>query len=138
MKFLQNKKYKILTTTLKYFFIITLLFTMSLPILVKTVNAEGVTIENKIKNPTNIDDLPSLIKTILYIVLVVGVPIVALAIIYTGFLFVKAQGNPEQITKAKKALVYTLIGAALLLGSWVIANAIGKTVGEVEKQTNQS
>lgn len=58
----------------------------------------------------------------------IGTPIVALAIIYCGFLFVKAQGNPEEITKAKEALMYTLIGAAILLGAVAISKLVVETV----------
>ena len=64
-------------------------------------------------------------------VLFIGVPIVALAIIYSGFLFVTASGNSEKLKKAKSALLYTLIGAALLLGSLVIANSIKGTVDQI-------
>ena len=53
---------------------------------------------------------------------------VALAIIYCGFLFVSARGNTEKLTKAKEALLYTVIGAAILLGSWAIAIMISETV----------
>ena len=75
------------------------------------------------------------IKAIVNIVLVVGVPIVALAIIYTGFLFVAAQGNPESLKKAKSALVYTIVGGAILLGAFIIAEAISKTVDEIKSTT---
>ena len=75
--------------------------------------------------PTN---LPAFIKTLLEGVLTVGIPIVALAIIYCGFLFVSVRGNSEKLTKAKDALLYTLIGAAILLGSWAIAQLISDTV----------
>jgi hypothetical protein len=51
-----------------------------------------------------------------------------LAIIYSGFLFVFARGNSEKLGKAKDALLYTLIGAAILLGSWAIAEMIQATV----------
>ena len=61
-------------------------------------------------------------------VLRIGMPIVALAIIYCGFLFVQAGGNPESIEKAKEALLYTIIGAAILLGSWAIASIISNTI----------
>jgi len=60
-----------------------------------------------------------------------ALPIVILAVIYSGFLFVKAQGNPEEITKAKEALMYTLIGAAVLLGASAIATLIIDTVKAV-------
>lgn len=97
----------------------------------------GLTINTKINNPLGdkITDIPSFIEALVNIVLIVGIPIVALAIIYTGFLFVTAQGNSEKITKAKKALVYTLIGAALLLGAFVIAQAIGATVDDIKSTT---
>ena len=61
----------------------------------------------------------------------VGVPVVVLAIIYTGFLFVQAQGNKSKLDKAKNSLTNTLIGAALLLGAFVIAEAIGTTVEDI-------
>ncbi len=69
-----------------------------------------------------------LIEKLLNGALRIGMPVVALAIIYCGFLFVVARGNSEKITKAKEALMYTLIGAAVLLGSWAIATMISDTV----------
>ena len=81
-----------------------------------------------IKNPIQADTVSGLIKTILEGVIKIGFPVIALAIIYCGFLFVSAQGNPEKIGDAKRALTYTLIGAAILLGSWAIAQLITETV----------
>jgi len=75
-----------------------------------------------------VDSIPALIKMILTGMLQIGIPIVALAIIYCGFLFVFARGNSEKITHAKDALLYTLIGAAILLGAWAIAQMISATV----------
>lgn len=82
----------------------------------------------KIVNPINATTLEDLIKIILEGVIKIGIPIIALAIIYCGFLFVSARGNSEAIKKAKDALIYTLIGAAILLGSWAIAQLISNTV----------
>ncbi len=92
---------------------------------------EGAILNTTLNNPTTVDNLTAFIKAILDIVLTIGVPIVALAIIYSGFLFVQAQGNSEKISTAKKTLMYTLVGAAILLGSWILAQAIGDTVGEL-------
>ena len=87
-------------------------------------NAQG-----KIINPIpNVTSIPGLIHTILVGVLKIGIPIVVLAIVYCGFLFVFARGNPEELKKAKSALLYTVIGAAVLLGSWAIAEMISATV----------
>ena len=82
----------------------------------------------KIENPIGADSINGLIKTILEGVIKIGMPIIALAIIYCGFLFVSARGKPESIKKAKDALLYTLIGAAILIGSWAIAQLISETV----------
>mgnify|MGYP001585750960 FL=1 len=85
----------------------------------------------RIENPLEskgINSINGLIKVLLTGVLRIGTPIVALAIIYSGFLFVFARGNSEGIKKAKETLMYTLIGSAILLGSWAIAQLISNTV----------
>lgn len=115
-----------------------LVFVLVAPVYFTSAAAnDPLTLKIKIENPLgkSIDTLPKFIETILNIVLVVGVPIVALAIIYSGFLFVSAQGNSEKITEAKNTLKFTLIGAALLLGSWIIAQAIQGTIAEIKRTT---
>lgn len=143
-KILKSKKYSILRGILKYSFVIVFGVMLVTPVLF--VGAEGGTgesggtganINTKIQNPLgdNITDIPSFIKEVINIIIYIGIPIITLAIIYTGFLFVKAQGNPEELTKAKRTLLYTLIGGALLLGAFVIAEAIGKTVEDITSTT---
>lgn len=110
--------------------ILLIAFVMALPILslaqqnVPPANDQPV----KIVNPIKAETINGLIKTILEGVIKIGMPIIVLAVIYSGFLFVSAQGNPEKVTDAKRALLYTLIGAAILLGSWAIAQLISETV----------
>ena len=87
-------------------------------------NKENVTIINPIESKT----ISGLFKTILEGVIKILTPVVALAIIYSGFLFVSAQGNSEKLGDAKRALTYTLIGAAILLGSWALAQLVFETV----------
>lgn len=106
--------------------IILIVFMLVLPVLSL---ADGDTNLNPtINNPISATTLDGLIKTFLEGALKIGIPIIALAIIYCGFLFVSAQGNPEKLKEAKRALIYTLIGAAILLGSWAIAQLITDTV----------
>lgn len=82
----------------------------------------------KLENPISSNTINEFIVKILEGILKIGLPIIALAVIYCGFLFVAARGNPEKISKAKDALLYTLIGAGVLLGSWAIAELISDTV----------
>lgn len=98
-------------------------------------NSTQTNINAKINNPLGkISSIPQFMEALLNIVIKIGVPLVALAIIYTGFLFVTAQGNPEKLKTAKKALTYTLIGAGLLLGAWVLAQAIVGTVDQIRSE----
>lgn len=88
--------------------------------------AEGTGINDPLGG--RVEDFPTLIKTILDGLIYIGLPVVALAIVYSGFLFVFARGNSEKLTKAKDALIWTIVGAALLLGAWAIAKMIKNTV----------
>ena len=83
----------------------------------------------KICNPLgSTSSIPLLIQNVLEKALQIGIPLLALAIIYCGLLFVMARGKAEELTKAKDALLWTLIGGAILLGSWAIAKLISATV----------
>lgn len=99
-----------------------------LPIGSSTGSTEVTTLVNPI---TGIDNIPQLIERILEIVLTVGVPLVALAVIYAGYKFIAAQGKPDKLTDAKQTLTYVLIGAGILLASWVIAKAIAGTICQI-------
>lgn len=87
-----------------------------------------------LKNPLaggNINDIPTLVESLLRIVLVVGVPLIALAIIYAGFKFVTAQGNPDKLEEAKKTFVWIVVGAAILLSAYAIATGIKATIIDI-------
>ncbi len=84
-----------------------------------------------IKNPIKPNDLSQLITAILKIVVQIGTPILVLAIIYVGFKFVMARGNPGKLDEAKQAFVWTLIGAAIVLGAFVISTIIQTTIQQI-------
>ncbi|PIR68970.1 hypothetical protein COX93_03400 [Candidatus Nomurabacteria bacterium CG_4_10_14_0_2_um_filter_30_12] len=98
-------------------------FIFILPII--SLAEDKVTIENPLGSTNT---LIGLVKKILEGAVKIGMPVIVLAIIYSGFLFVAAQGNSEKLNEAKRSLIYTLIGAAILLGSWTIAQLIADTV----------
>ena len=80
----------------------------------------------KMSNPlgSGITTLSDFVAQVLNIILKVGVPLIALCIIYSGSLFVLAQGNSEKIEKAKTRILYTFIGAAVLLGAWTLSSVV--------------
>lgn len=63
----------------------------------------------------------------------VGWPLMVLAIIWVGFLFVKARGNESKITEAKNAAQYTAIGIAIILGATLIKEILEATIKELVK-----
>lgn len=92
----------------------------------------GTSFSIKINNPLkNVTTLNGLIVKLLNIILTIGVPFVALMIIYSGFLFVKAQGDPGKLKDAKATLQWVLIGGTILLSAWVIAKALAGTVNQI-------
>lgn len=79
-----------------------------------------------------VDFIKALINGIL---LPIGGVVAVVAFIWTGFLFVMAQGDPTKLKTAKTALWYTVIGTAILLGAWAIANVIGNTINGLRNYT---
>lgn len=84
--------------------------------------------EGKICNPLQADSLYEFIVSILDAVLRFGTILIVLAIIYSGFLFVRAQGNDEKLKEAKDTFTYVMVGAAIILGSWVLAQIVDVTI----------
>ncbi len=72
--------------------------------------------------------LSSLLTTILGFVTQIGSIIIILMLVYIGFLFVTARGEPGKITAAKEALMWTVVGALILLGAQAISLGIQATV----------
>lgn len=83
-------------------------------------------LDNPIQGST---DLTSFVQTILKAAALLLTPVVVLMMLYSGFLFVIARGNAEKLGEAKQALLYTMIGAAVVLGAEGFATIIKSTVG---------
>ncbi len=97
------------------------------------ITARGPSNSVGLRNPISSDSLADFFAKFLGILVQVGFPIIILAIIYTGFLFVKAQGNPEELQTAKRAFLWTIVGAIILLGASAISVLIQGTVNEISR-----
>ncbi len=73
-----------------------------------------------LKNPLAFGDLKDFLYAVLEVVTIVVVPIIIIALIYAGFNYVMARGNPEKIQKANKILMYATIGGVIILGARTI------------------
>ncbi len=88
----------------------------------------------RINNPFNCGGaanctLMTLITSILNgIVMPIAAVAVTVWIVWAGFGFVMAQGKPAEIEKAKQRLLWSLIGAGILLGAVGISTVVSNTV----------
>ncbi len=73
-------------------------------------------------------NLQSFLLNILDFIINIGSIIVILMLVFVGFKFVTAQGEPGKISEARDMLLWTVIGALVLLGSKAIAMGIQATV----------
>jgi hypothetical protein len=80
-------------------------------------------------NPLQSNTLQDLLGKVLDGVIAIGTVVVTIMLVYCGFLFVVAQGAEEKIREARTALMWTVIGALVLLGAKVISGVISNTVG---------
>ncbi len=79
-------------------------------------------------NPLGSTTLTQFLTRLLELVAQIGLPVIVVYIIYIGFKFIQASGNPEELTKVRGMFMWALIGALIVLGAQVLALAIQATV----------
>jgi threonine/homoserine/homoserine lactone efflux protein len=75
--------------------------------------------------------LCELLAKLVTIITELGAIIGVLYLIYSGFRFIAAQGNKDEIKKAKASLINALFGVVILLGATVIVQIIIGTISSV-------
>ena len=79
-------------------------------------------------NPLQSNTLSGFLQAILSSLIFILFPVIVMMLVYSGFLFIAAQGNPEKLRTARRVFLWTLIGGFVILASWAIAQAIQATV----------
>lgn len=98
-----------------------------------TSTGAGCIIKNPFKCEGEGCTISGLIKAIVNNILIpIGGVVAVMMIMYAGFLYVTAGGNETRIKKAHEALLWGVIGAAILLGAWVISEAIQGTINQLK------
>jgi hypothetical protein len=97
--------------------------------LILVAPAEALAQVTKLRNPVaRIMEPQNLIDLIVTIVQFLGGPVVVIGVIYAGYLFVSAQGETGQLEKARHALLWTIVGAAVILGASVLKSVVQGTI----------
>ena len=84
---------------------------------------------DKICNPLKVKTVPEALHLFIEVLLFVSTPIIVLFVVYTGFLFVMSRGEPNQLQKARSALLWAIIGGGVILGAWVLLEIAGSALG---------
>ncbi len=82
----------------------------------------------KLQNPLNAKSVKDVILLAVDIMVWLGVCFAILAIIWVGFKFVMAQGDPKAISEAKSWFFYIIIGLAILISAKVIVEIVQNTL----------
>lgn len=93
--------------------------------------SSGVTLINPLQGsctPGSNDCLMNFLQSILTFVVRIGAIAVVLMLVFVGFKFVAARGSSKEIEDARRMLLYTVIGALILLGAQAISLGIQATV----------
>lgn len=88
-------------------------------------SGQSVTLMNPLKSGTSLE---SFLTSILQFVIRIGSIAIILMLVFVGYKFVVAQGSDTKITEARNMLLWTVIGALVLLGAQAISLAIQATV----------
>ncbi len=88
----------------------------------------GIVSAATFENPLLLRFVREILEAFVNGVIYVGTPALIVLIVWTGFLFVSAQGNPAGLTKAKSMALTTLIGGTVFLALWAIAQLVGNTL----------
>ena len=84
-------------------------------------------------NPLKYEKIDQVVIALLGVVSYLGFFIAIFFVIYSGFLFVTAQGNEEKITEARNNFKWTIIGVAILLGAQALAYIVEATVNQITR-----
>jgi len=82
-----------------------------------------------IQNPLGATgSLCQLIKLLLNVIILLGIPVATFFVVYAGFKLVLARGRPAELEKARMNLYWTVVGIAIFLGAWLLAQVISNTI----------
>lgn len=108
------------------FLIIFVIILIGLPLLAKG----QVTIPNPLNNINTPQDL---IKAISDILVVLAIPLATALIIISGIQYLTSAGNQARLEKAKKTILYSLVGLAIVLAANFIIDIISEILGGISE-----
>lgn len=79
-----------------------------------------------------VSTIPELLYALVDVFIKLLIPIIGVLIVYTGFEFATAKGDPAKIKKARTALTWIVIGTFVILGAKGFGMVISNTVNSLK------
>lgn len=92
------------------------------------VFAEGPT---GLENPLKFNSIQDFVAGFLRAIVMIAIPLITIFVVYAGFKFIAARGNPGKIGEARENFMWVILGAILILSAWVLATLLGGTVRQL-------
>jgi hypothetical protein len=82
-----------------------------------------------IENPVGATDLMDVIEKVTTAIRDLAIPVAVVMILWAGFNFLTAAGNPAKITKGKQILLWTVVGLAIVFIGGGFVDLIRSVIG---------
>ena len=83
------------------------------------------------ENPISFGTIPEFIEALLIFLVTLGTIVLVAMVVYAGFMFITAQGQPEKLKTAKATFFWVIIGGALVLGAWALSLVVKETIEDL-------
>ena len=80
-------------------------------------------------NPLGTTDITTLLKKIISYLIMIGAPILAIMVIYGGYLILTAGDDPEKVKGGKNTILYATIGYIIIICSYGIIYIVKEVLG---------
>jgi hypothetical protein len=91
-----------------------------------------VTGASAISNPSFVTgDFATILNRVVDYMIDYGIVLLGAMVVWTGFLFVKAQGNEKDLGPAKQSLIWTIVGGAIIIAAKGISLLVQGTVSSL-------
>lgn len=84
-------------------------------------------------NPLKAQSVTAFLNDILTFVIKIGTIFIVLMLVFVGFKFTAARGNPGELEKVRTMFLWTIVGALVILGAQAISMGISSTIQSISK-----
>ncbi len=92
------------------------------------VNAQELGMRYKDMLTLGCENIPACLELLFSAAMTIAFPVAVVFIMWSGFLFVSAGGNPEKIKTARTTLLWAIIGLVIVIGAWALAVAFQESL----------